>query len=90
MRVGKTTLDVDDLSVGIAVKDVVANALEIPIKSVEEFTRGREPLPSRGGDQPQQHRLLVEQANQPTRRHVLDEGVMSNDQNLWMTLGEAA
>ena len=78
MRVGKTTLDVDDLAVGIAVKDVVANALEIPIESVEEFTGGREPLPSRGGDQPQQHRLLVEEANQPTSRHVLDEGVIAH------------
>ena len=77
MSVGMTTLDVGDLGVGIPVKDVVANALEISIESVEEFTRGREPLPSRGGDQSQQHRLLVEQANQPPRRHVLDEGVIA-------------
>ena len=32
----KTTMDMGDLSIGIPVEDVVANTLEVLIKSVEE------------------------------------------------------
>ncbi len=77
VRVGEITFDTGNAAGIAGMKNIATDRLKIGIETQDQFTRGVDPLPRDGREQPQQHRLVFEQAAPTAPFHVGQEMIVA-------------